>query len=227
MKAFLMILLFFVPFYLSANVLSLVPGMYHLEWVYGPNNSYKVVTGAVRGIDEIDGEVYFKNIIDLQSNDEFQSNDEVYIVIGNDSSVAFYMHDEIEGGPTIGWANIHLKKGGIIIDNPTTKYFYDDTVGDDYLTIKYKVDVKFAGIKFKDIIEKVPVERLKNDAFKVDCNEYFKLNKGYDNGDEKNDAMRDYSRRVLLNYNGLCNYIVNKHNKVELLNGWMLFKRIG
>ncbi|QMM78025.1 hypothetical protein HVW95_19460 [Escherichia coli] len=221
MKAFLVIFLFIVPFCSSANDLSLVPGVYHLEWAYGPNDNYKIVPGAVGDVHKIDGAFYLKNITN------FQSNDAVYIVIGNDSSIVFYEHDETEGGPTIGWANIHANKKMLIINNPTIKDFYDTTFGDSALTIKYKVGVKFSGAKFKNTIEIVPVEMLKNDAFKVDCNEYFKLNKGYGSGDERNDPARIYSGSVLLNYNGLCNYIANKHNKIELLNGWMLFKRIG
>lgn len=233
MKAFLVILLFLVSFCSSANDLSLVPGVYHLEWAYGPNDNYKIVPGVVGNVHKIDGFFYLKKEEFFPSNDTreevFQSNDTVYIVIGNDSSLAFYMHDELDSGPTIGWANVHVNKRTLIIDNPTTKYFYNDAVGDNFQAIKYRVGVKFAGDEIKNVTENVPVEILKKDAFKVDCNEYFKLNERYGNRkeNERNNPMDDYSRRVLLNYDGLCNYIVNKHNKIELLNGWMLFKRIG
>ncbi|MGJ3448283.1 hypothetical protein [Enterobacter sp. PTB] len=222
MKIFLVIFLFLLPFFSNASTLSLEPGLYHLEWAYGPNDNYKTVAGVVGDIDEVDGVFYLKNKIDDQSNDE------VYIVISKYSDVVFFKHEEIEGGPTIGWANIQLNDKTIVINTPITKNFYDNTDGDSDRDVKYKVGIKFPGNnKSKNTPEIAPIEILKNDVFKIDCSEYFKSNEDYGSKEKKNDSMQDYSSSVLLSSDGLCNSTLNKSNKVEILNGWMLFKRIG
>lgn len=221
MKIFLVISLFLFPFFSNASTFSLEPGIYHLEWAYGPNDNYKTVAGVVGGIDEVDGVYYLKNKIDDQSNDE------VYIVINKGSGAVFFKHEEIEGGPTIGWANIQLNDRSIVIDAPTTKNFYDNTEGDNDRDIKYKVGVKFhGGKKAKNTSEIAPIEILKNDVFKIDCSDYFKSNQEDGGKEKKNDPMEDYSSSVLLSNDGLCNSTLNKNNKFEVLNGWMLFKRI-
>lgn len=221
MKMFLAISLFFFPFFSNANVSSLEPGLYHLEWAYGPNDNYKIIAGVVGDVDKVDGFYYLKNKIDDQSNDE------VYILINKGSGTVFFKHEEIEGGPTIGWANIQLNDKAILIDTPTTKNFYDNTDGDSDRDIKYKVGFKFPGSKkAENISEIAPMEILKNNVFKVDCSEYFKSNKEPGGKEKKNDPMQDYSSSVLLSDNGLCNSIINKNNKTEVLKGWMLFRRI-
>ncbi|TBL64994.1 hypothetical protein [Hafnia alvei] len=221
MKIFLVISLFLFPFFSNASTFSLEPGLYHLEWAYGPNDNYKTVAGVVGDIDEVDGFYYLKNKIDDQSNDE------VYIVINKGSGAVFFKHEEIEGGPTIGWANIQLNDKSILIDAPTTKNFYDNTDGDSDRNIKYKVGVKFPGSKkTKNTSEIAPIEILKNDVFKIDCSDYFKSNEEHGGNEKKNDPMEDYSSSVLLSNDGLCNSSLNKNNKAEVLKGWMLFKRI-
>ncbi|HEY2454511.1 MAG TPA: hypothetical protein VGI71_18220 [Scandinavium sp.] len=222
MKIFLVIFLFLFPFLSNASDFSLEPGLYHLEWAYGPNDNYKTITGVVGNIDKADGVYYLRNKIDDQSNDE------VYIVINKGSGAVFFKHEEIEGGPTIGWASIQLNDKTILIDTPTTKNFYDNTNGDSERDIKYKVGVKFSGNKkAKNTSEIFPIEILKSDAFKVDCSEYFKSNEEHRGKEKRNDPMEDYSSSVLLSNDGLCNSTLNKNNKIEVLNGWMLFKRIG
>lgn len=221
MKIFLVTFLFLFPFFSNASVFSLEPGLYHLEWAYGPNDNYKIIAGVVGGVDEVNGVYYLKN-----KNDD-QSNDEVYIVINKGSGAFFFKHEEIEGGPTIGWANFQLNDKAILIDTPTTKNFYDNTDGDSDRYIKYRVGVKFpVNKKAKNTSEIAPIEILKNDVFKIDCSEYFKLNEKYVSKAKRNNPMEDYSSRVLLSNDGLCNSILNKNNKVEVLKGWMLFKRI-
>ena len=102
MKIFLVIFLFLFPLLSNASAFSLEPGLYHLEWAYGSNDSYKTIAGIVGNVDEVDGFYYLKNKIDDQSNDE------IYIAINKGSGAVFFKHEEIEGGPTIGWANIQL-----------------------------------------------------------------------------------------------------------------------
>ncbi|EKS7427542.1 hypothetical protein [Enterobacter cancerogenus] len=222
MKRFSVFILFLFSFFLNASALSLEPGLYHLEWAYGSNDNYKTIPGVVGNIDEVNGTFYFKNKIDDQSNDE------VYIIINKASNVVFFKHEEFEGGPTIGWANMQLSDGVLLIHSPTTKNFYDNTDGDSRRTIKYKIGIKFSGVnKANNITEIAPMEILNSDAFKIDCSKYFTLNKNYHKKKKKNNPMEDYSNNVLLSNNGLCNTILNNNNKSEVLNGWMLFKRIG
>ncbi|WP_431644591.1 hypothetical protein, partial [Enterobacter hormaechei] len=70
MKIFLVTFLFLFPFFSNASVFSLEPGLYHLEWAYGPNDNYKIIAGVVGGVDEVNGVYYLKNKNDDQSNDE-------------------------------------------------------------------------------------------------------------------------------------------------------------
>lgn len=221
MKIFIFFCFLFSSFVTNANTLSLIPGIYHLEWAYGKNDNYKIVSGVIGGMEKIGNNYYFKN----KMND--QSNDEVYIVIDKTSGFIFYKHEEIEGGPTIGWANILIKDGMIVISPPTTKNFYDNTNGDSDFNVKYKIGNEFPGHKSaKKDLEMIPMQIIKEDSFKVDCQQYFKLNKRSENKRNANDSTQSYSSVVLLSDDGLCNSILNKHNKIEVLNGWMLFKRV-
>ncbi|KKC62286.1 hypothetical protein WG82_18130 [Citrobacter amalonaticus] len=205
----------------SASSTSLGSGLYHLTWVYGNENNYKTITGVVSDINRHGDDYFFVNRTDQQSNDE------VYLYLNKNSDTIFYKHEEIEGGPTIGWADFTIDNGVLLIEVPTTKNFYDYTSGDDHEKIKYKVGRKFLGQKSgKKRLENIPFTIINKTSFKVDCVKYFKVNQKIDGNRPENDPMKDYSDRVLLSNYGLCNVILNKYPPQNINGGWILFERI-
>ncbi|WP_167457999.1 hypothetical protein [Rahnella woolbedingensis] len=42
----------------------------------------------------------------------------------------------------------------------------------------------------------------------------------------KDDPMKDYSKKVMINNNGLCNLILSNKKDEKIENGWILFKKI-
>lgn len=218
MKNIILAPIFLCTFSASA---AITPGLYHLVWVNGTENSYKIVKGVVSDTSNINSSYFFVNRTDQQSNDE------VYLFIKQKTGTVFYKHEEIEGGPTIGWADFTIDNGILSITPPTTKNFYDNTSGDNNKHIKYKVGVKFSGRTANNsLYEKIPVSVINTNSFKVECTQYFKANQEDGSNRTKSDPMQDFSDRVLLSNDGLCNAIYNKYNPTGIKNGWMFFEKI-
>lgn len=208
-------------FLASANSTTLESGLYHLTWVYGNENNYKTITGIVSDINKNGGDYFFVNRTDQQSNDE------VYLYVNKNSGTVFYKHEEIEGGPTIGWADLKIDNGVFLIEVPTTKNFYDDTSGGSDKKVKYKVGQKFLGQQNgRNISENIPFTIINDISFKVECTKYFKINQKSGGNRPENDPMQDYSDLVLLSNYGLCNAILNKYTSLYIMGGWMLFEKI-
>lgn len=221
MRTIIVLTILLYSFLVSASSTPLSSGLYHLTWVYGNENNYKTITGVVGDINKRGGDYFFVNRTDQQSNDE------VYLYLNKNSGTVFYKHEQIEGGPTIGWADFTIDNGVLLIEAPTTKNFYDDISGGNDKKVKYKVGQKFPSQKSgKKARESIPFTIINKISFKVECAKYFKINQKSDGNRPKNDPMQDYNDRVLLSNYGLCNAILNKHPPQYIMGGWMLFEKI-
>lgn len=209
-----------IPLFASAKQDVLNDGLYYAYFVHGTDGNYKLTELMANKPNKINGVNYFINDINLQSNDE------VYLMVNDEKYTFFYKHDQIEGGPVIGWANAIFSENKLTVESPTVKDFYSDSSGGaPGKNIKYKVESEFSGVSQKvKYNELVPLQNVSPDAFKVDCNDYFKLNLiGNDYKPFKNDPMAYYDDRVFMNYNGLCNVLLGES---KLKDGWILFKKI-
>lgn len=205
-----------------AEKTSIDDGIYYSYWAYGKINSYKISELIISKPNKIDNSFYFIN----NTNDE--SNNEIYMLVKNKNITLFYKHDEIEGGPSIGWDDAKLVGNELTVNAPTVKNFYDDTNGDSDENIRYKIGEKFPGnnrpTKEKEII---PLQKINPNEFKVDCSAYFEVNMQVNNLPKPvDDPMKDYSKKILMNNNGLCNIALDKQPNEQISKGWILFKKI-
>lgn len=206
-----------------AGIDSLNDGIYYAYWVYGEINDYKTTSLIASNPTKENNNFYFSN----KKNDE--SNNEIYVLSRAEVILIFYKHDEIEGGPSIGWADAKFNNGRLIVGSPTVKNFYDETAGDINNNVKYKIGEKFTGNnKVQNEKEIIPLQKINHNEFKIDCLDYF--NDNYKQNSKhplKDDPMKNYSKKVLVNNNGLCNLILSQKKNEETHNGWILLKKIG
>lgn len=193
-------------------------GVYYLYWVSGEINEYRI-NDVISSKPVRTGNDYF-----FINNVSEGSNDEVYLLVRNGIVEIFYKHDEVEGGPSVGWATTKLVDNDLFVDPPTVKNFYDDTAGDTDKSIKIKVGVRFNGNnrppKEQEII---PLQKINGTEYKVDCVNYFEENVKHNNSKPpKDDPMKDYSKKILINNNAICNRVLGKKPS----DGWVLFKKI-
>ncbi|MDK9605693.1 hypothetical protein [Lelliottia wanjuensis] len=218
MKNLFAMLSLIVSFSCQSAISYINDGVYYSFWVTGDVDKYVANDVMSNDPQKIGNDFYFIN------NGNKGVNDEVYMLVNNAQIEFFYKHDEIEGGPSIGWATAKLSDNNILVDPPTVKNFYDETVGDVDDSIKYKVGEKFKGNnRSSKEREVIPLRKINDMEYKVDCDVYFEENVKYNNSrPPKDEPMKDYSKKILLNNNGICNFILdNKSSK-----GGVLFKKI-
>lgn len=206
MKYMLIILSCLLSYSSQAESITIEDGVYYSYWVRGDIGNYKITDTISNKPNKIGQDYYLINNIDEGSNNE------VYMLVQNGNVKFFYKHDEIEGGPSIGWGTAKLIDNKLYLDFPTVKNFYDDTNGDADRSIKYKIGSEFSENdrpgKEKEVI---PLQKINPKEYKVDCLAYFDENMKYNKTSyPKDDAMKNYSKKVLINNNSLCNLILDK-----------------
>ncbi|PVZ79333.1 hypothetical protein C9426_33970 [Serratia sp. S1B] len=206
-----------------AENVNIMDGLYYSYWVYGESNNYKITSDMANKPLKIGSDYYFKN------NKNTISNDEIYMKVKKNTITFFYKHDEIEGGPSIGWSKATPSASGLLVKTSMVKNFYDITNGFTDGNAKYKVGNEFTDGDIKiNISEIIPLEEVNPGEYKVNCFDYFKINsreKGV--SALKNNPMRDYSGSVFINYNGICNIVFDKNKPDYIRGGWVLLKKIG
>lgn len=82
-------------------------------------------------------------------------------------------------------------------------------------------------MKFKNENQIIPLHKINPGEFKIDHLDYF--NDNYKQNSKhplKDDPMTYYSKKVLVNNNGVCNLILSQKKNEEIHNGWILLKKL-
>ncbi|CNI53205.1 hypothetical protein [Yersinia bercovieri] len=217
-------ILFLLLSLISLNVYSLQnkisDGIYYAYWVYGDEYLYDKYPILTNNPSSLNGHFYMKNELNAQSNDE------VYMQVKSGDISFFYKHEEVEGGPTIGWSDAQQVNGGLLLDSSTVRSFYVEGGGGQ--KTKYFVGDKFEGFS-RPLKERefVPLIELKNSEYKMDCSSYLAANvKKNEEIYSGGNIWKRHEGVVFINGDGICNALFQNNAPVQVKKGWVLFKKL-
>lgn len=163
---------------------------------------------------------------------ELNVANEIYIKVENGNPSLYYYHVNIGADlNTIGWASAGFTEEGMIIYKNTIRMAKED------LAENISVGQHFSGklISLKEN-ERVPLELINKDSFKIDCNKYLKVNKYKEKGiPYYEDSGSKGSGKVLIGYpatifavgdSGICSALLNDEGTPQVKKGWIQFRRI-